>query len=141
MSNADRDDFNTKIINEFRANAGKVGAPFEGVPLILVHHRGAKTGTERVNPLAYQAVGDGYAIFASKGGGPHNPDWYHNLLANPETVVEVGTDTIPVRARELAGDERAPIWEKQKQLVPGFADYETKTEGIREIPVVLLERV
>lgn len=141
MSDVDRNDFNTKIINEFRTNAGKVGAPFEGVPLLLVHHRGAKTGTERVTPLAYQAVGDGFAIFASKGGAPHNPQWYHNLLANPETSVEVGTDTIPVRARELVGDERAPIWEKQKQLVPGFADYETKTEVIREIPVILLERI
>src|SRR6516164_1649723 len=113
-------DFNTKIVEEFRANAGKVGGPFEGAPVVLVHHKGAKSGKERVNPLVYQQVGDGWAIFASRGGSPTNPDWYHNLKAHPETVVEIGTDTIPVSVRELDASERAPIWEKQKSLMPGF---------------------
>lgn len=140
MSNADIGDFNTKIINEFRSNAGKLGGPFEGATMLLLHHTGAKSGTERVNPLAYQPVGDAFAVFASRGGSPQNPDWYHNLVAHPETSVEVGTDTIPVKARVLDPAERAPVWEKQKQLMPGFADYEEKTEGIRDIPVVLLER-
>jgi deazaflavin-dependent oxidoreductase (nitroreductase family) len=138
MTMADMNDFNEKIIDEFRANAGKVAGPFEGAPVILLHHKGAKTGTERVSPLVYQPVGDGFAIFGSKGGAPTNPDWYHNLLANPRTTVEVGTDTIDVTAREATGAERDPIWEKQKQLMSGFADYERATS--RKIPVVLLER-
>lgn len=137
---AQMDDFNSKIIEEFRANAGKVGGPFEGAPMILVHHKGARTGTVRVSPLVYQPVGDDFAVFGSKGGAPTAPAWYRNLLAHPDIEVEVGTDTIPVRARQLDGDERAPIWERQKSLMPGFADYEEKTRGIREIPVILLER-
>jgi deazaflavin-dependent oxidoreductase (nitroreductase family) len=137
---SEMNDFNTAIIDEFRANAGKVGGGFDGAPMILVHHKGARTGTERVSPLVYQAIGDNFAIFASKGGAPTAPDWYRNVVAHPDIEVEVGTDTIPVRARELKGEERAPIWEKQKKLMPGFAEYEEKTRGIREIPVVLLER-
>jgi len=132
-------DFNAKIVEEFRANAGEVGGPFEGVPVLILHTRGAKTGEDRVHPVVYQPVGDALAVFASKGGAPTNPAWFHNLKANPDVQVEVGTDTIDARARVLEGDERAPIWEKQKQLMPGFADYEQKTS--REIPVVLLERV
>ena len=131
--------WNAKIIEEFRANAGKVGGPFEGANVLLLHTRGAKTGAERVNPVAYQPVGDDVAVFASKGGAPTNPDWYHNLRANPEVTVEIGTDTVAAKARVLEGDERAPIWEKQKQLMPGFAEYEQKTT--RQIPVVILERV
>ena len=133
-------DFNTQVIDEFRANAGKVGGAFEGATMILVHHRGAKSGTERVSPLVYQPVGDAFAIFASRGGGPEHPAWFHNLVAHPDTVVEVGTETIPVRARVLEGDEREAIWSKQKEKVPAFADYERRTEGVREIPVILLER-
>ena len=136
---ADRNDFNQKIIEEFRANAGKVGAPFEGATLLLLHTTGAKTGRTRVNPVAYQAVSDGFAVFGSKGGAPTSPDWYYNLLANPNTTVEVGTDTLPVRARFANGAERDRIWEKQKQLMPGFADYEANTT--RQIPVIILERV
>lgn len=132
-------DFNTKIIEEFRANDGKVGGPFEGAPMILVHHRGAKTGTDRVNPLVYQPVGESFAIFASKGGAPQHPHWYLNLKAHPETEVEVAGETIPVTVRELDGPEREEIWEKQKKLMPGFAEYEEKAEG-RQIPVLLLER-
>lgn len=132
-------DFNSKVVTEFRDHAGKVGGPFEGAPVLLLHHKGAKSGKERVNPLVYQPVGDGFAIFASKGGAPSHPDWFRNLKANPVTVIEIGADTIEVTARQLDGAERRPIWEKQKQLMPGFAEYEEKTTGIREIPVLLLE--
>ncbi|HEX4905156.1 MAG TPA: nitroreductase/quinone reductase family protein [Acidimicrobiales bacterium] len=132
-------DFNTAIIEEFRANGGEVGGGFEGAPMILLHHTGAKTGTERVSPLVYQADGDRYVVFASKAGAPTHPAWYRNLLANPDTTVEVGTETIAVRARVAEGDERERIWTKQKHLMPGFAEYEEKTRGIREIPVVILE--
>jgi deazaflavin-dependent oxidoreductase (nitroreductase family) len=134
-------DFNARIIEGFRANSGKVGGPFEGAPMILVHHTGAKSGKERVNPLVYQAIGRDYAVFASKGGAPENPQWFRNLVANPETTVEVGGETHPVRARVLDRAERDPIWEKQKRAMHAFAEYEEKTHGIREIPVVLLERV
>ena len=135
-------DFNQAIIDEFRANGGKVGGGFAGAPMLLVHHRGAKTGAERVSPVVYQAVGDAFAVFGSKGGAPADPQWVANLLAHPDTVVEVGTETIPVRARRLTGDEREPIWSRQKELMPGFAEYERKTEATsgREIPVILLER-
>jgi deazaflavin-dependent oxidoreductase (nitroreductase family) len=136
---SEMEDFNRKVVDEFRGHAGKVGGPFEGAPVLLLHHRGAKTGQERVNPLVYQQLGDGWAIFASKGGSPTNPDWYHNLKAHPETVVEIGSDAIPVRVRELNGRERAEVWEKQKSLIPGFAEYEEKA-GDRAIPVLLLER-
>lgn len=135
----DMNDFNTKIIEEFRANAGVVGPPFEGAPMVLVHHKGAKTGTERVTPLVYQPVGDDWAIFGSKAGAPDHPAWFHNLVANPETQIEVGADTIPVTATVLEGALRDEIWAKQKELMPGFADYE-KTAGGRTIPVVLLSR-
>lgn len=135
---ADHDDWNKKIIDEFRANDGRVGGPFEGAPMVLVHHTGAKTGTERVNPMMYQQVGDAWAVFASAAGADHNPAWYHNLLAHPDTTIEVGTETIPVHVRELSRDERDPIWETQKERYPGFAGYESKTS--RVIPVLLLER-
>jgi deazaflavin-dependent oxidoreductase (nitroreductase family) len=131
-------DFNGKIIVEFRANGGKVGGPFDGAPMILVHHTGAHTGTERVTPLVYQQVGAGFAIFASKAGAPDNPAWYHNLLAHPNTSVEVGTETIAVTARVLDPAEREIIWERQKELNPGFAEYEVKAAP-RTIPVVVLD--
>ncbi len=131
-------EWNDKIITEFRRNGGKVGGNFEGTPLLLLHHTGAKSGTKRLNPLAYQPLGDGrFAIFASKGGAPTNPDWYHNLLAHPRVEIEVGTDTFDVVARVATGDERRVIWEKQKALRPGFASYEKKTD--REIPVIVLD--
>ena len=135
----DPDDWNRRIIEEFRANGGRVGGPFEGAPMILIHHRGARSGTERVSPLMYQPVDTGYAIFASKAGAPTNPDWYHNLLANPEISAEVGTGTVRVRARVAHGEERGRIWDKQKRDYPNFAEYERSTS--REIPVVILEPV
>lgn len=109
--------------------------------MVLVHHTGAKSGTERVNPLAYQPLGDdSVAIFASKGGAPTNPDWFHNLVANPNTSVEIGTERYDVTARVAAADERNRIWEAQKQAFPNFAEYEA-TAGGREIPVVVLDKV
>ena len=136
---SERDEWNRRIIEEFHANAGKVGGPFEGVPILLLHHQGAKSGTERVNPLAYRRDGNNYVIFASKGGAPTNPDWFHNVRANPDVELEVGTDTMKARARVSEGAERERIWSVQKQEFPGFADYEQKTE--RQIPVVVLEPV
>jgi deazaflavin-dependent oxidoreductase (nitroreductase family) len=134
------ENFNDKVIKEFRENDGKVGGMFEGAPVLLLHHAGAKTGTQRVNPLMYQPVGDSFAIFASKGGAPSNPDWYYNLAAHPDTTIELGTGTVRVTAREASPDERGPIWEKQKKRAPGFAEYETNAAP-RQIPVILLDPV
>ena len=121
-------DWNKQIIEEFRANEGKVSGQFEGAPLLLLHSVGAKTGATRVNPMMYQTVGDDrFAVFASKGGAPTNPDWYHNLVANPHTTVEVGTETLEVIARVAQGDERERIWTKQKAAYSGFAEYEQRT--------------
>ena len=132
-------DYNAKIIEEFRANGGRVGGPFEGLTMLLLHHRGARSGVERVSPLAYQQLDDGsLAIFASKGGAPTNPAWFHNLVANPDATVDVGTETFDVRARVADGEERSRIWNKQKVDRPAFADYERKTS--RVIPVIVLER-
>jgi deazaflavin-dependent oxidoreductase (nitroreductase family) len=132
-------DFNAVIIDEFRANGGKVGGQFEGAPMVLLHTVGARSGEERVNPLVYQADGDRIAIFGSKAGAPTHPAWYHNLLANPDVTVELGPDTVPMRARVADGEERERIWSRQKEIMPGFADYEANTP--RVIPVVILERV
>ena len=129
-------DYNQPIIDEFRANGGTVG--HFGNALLLLHSIGAKSGQERVNPVAYQALESGWAVFASKAGAPTNPDWYHNVVAHPDATIEIGAETIAVRARVAEGGERAAIWDKQKTLMPGFADYEQKTD--RAIPVVVLER-
>jgi deazaflavin-dependent oxidoreductase (nitroreductase family) len=133
----DAGDWNSGIIAEFRANGGKVGGPFEGMPLLLLHTIGAKTGQERVHPVSYRRVGEDYAVFASKAGAPTNPAWYHNLLANPRVSVEVGTRTIPLTARVAVAEERELIWTAHKTQYPGFADYEKQTT--RQIPVVILE--
>jgi deazaflavin-dependent oxidoreductase (nitroreductase family) len=130
-------DFNQQIIDEFRANGGKVGGAFEGAPLLLLHTTGAKSGRVRVNPVAYRRDGDRLVVFASKAGAPTNPDWYHNLVANPRAKVEVGTDALQVDARVAEGEERDRLWNRQKQDVPPFAEYEQKTT--RPIPVVILE--
>ena len=132
-------DWNSKIIEEFRANEGKVGGPFEGAPLLLLHTVGARTGQPRVNPMMYRPVPGGYAVFASKGGAPTNPDWYHNLLAHPDVTAEIGTATMQLRARVAEGAEREEIWTAHKSANPGFADYERQTA--RQIPVVILEPV
>jgi deazaflavin-dependent oxidoreductase (nitroreductase family) len=132
------DDWNRRVVDEFRGNGGKV-AQFEGRPLLLLHHTGAKTGTERVNPLVYLPVGDDFAVFGSKAGADTNPAWYHNLRAHPDATIEVGTETLPVHARVAESAERERIWEEQKRVNPNFAEYEQKTT--RPIPVVVLERV
>ena len=131
--------WNEPIIKEFRENEGRVGGNFAGHLLGLLHHHGAKSGIERINPLAVQQVDENtWAVFASKGGAPTNPQWLYNVKANPDVEIEIGTETIPVRAHVATGEERERIWSKQKELMPGFASYEKKTS--REIPVVVLER-
>jgi deazaflavin-dependent oxidoreductase (nitroreductase family) len=129
-------DFNTQVIEEFRANDGKVGGNFEGAPLLLLHSTGAKSGEPRLHPVMYQANGDRYVIFASKAGAPENPAWYHNLSANPQAKIEVGADTVDVTAAEATGDERDELFNKQKEIFPTFGDYEAKTD--RTIPVMIL---
>ncbi len=130
-------DFNAKIIDEFHANEGRVGGMFEGMPLLLLHHTGAKSGKSRINPLAYQSDNGRYVIFASKAGAPSNPDWYHNLKTHPNVTIEVGTEKIDVLANEAAGDERERLFRTQVERVPQFGEYEKKTDG-RVIPVMIL---
>ncbi len=136
-------DWNAQIIEEFRTNGGHVGGNFEGAPMLILHSTGAKTGQERLAPMMYQAVDGGYAVFASKAGAPDNPDWYHNLVANPDASIDIaggsGVDRLAVTAEVLQGDARDAIWEVQKERYPGFAEYEEKTD--RVIPVVLLRPV
>ncbi|TDC98133.1 nitroreductase family deazaflavin-dependent oxidoreductase [Actinomadura sp. 7K507] len=150
--------WNEKIIAEFRANAGRVdwstdddlaaGRPVppplpafdagQGVPIILVHHTGARTGRERITPLVYQPVGDGFAVFATYGGSPHHPAWYRNLMANPQVAIEFGTESIPVRARLAEGAERERIWADQAAVMTAFAEFESAAG--RAIPIVVLQR-
>ncbi len=132
-------DRNAAIIEEFRANAGKVGGPFERVPLLLLHTTGAKTGLARINPLAYLPDGDRFVVIASKGGAPSNPDWFRNLVADPNVTVEVDTRTIPARAVVVTGPERDELYARQAERLPAFADYERRTK--RTIPVIVLEPV
>ena len=132
-------DFNASIIEEFRANAGKVGGPFEGASLLLLHTTGARSGAERVNPLVYSTDGDNLIVFASKGGAPTDPDWYHNVVAHPDVTAEVGTETVALRARVAEAAEREALWSRQKERMPNFADYEARTN--RQIPVIVLEPV
>jgi deazaflavin-dependent oxidoreductase (nitroreductase family) len=128
-------DFNAQVIAEFRANEGVVGM-LEGMPVLLLHHTGAKSGTDRVNPLAYMQDGGRYVIFASKAGAPTNPDWYYNLKAHPDVKIEVGTDTIDVTASEATGEERERLFNTQAENMPQFAEYAQKTD--RVIPVIIL---
>jgi deazaflavin-dependent oxidoreductase (nitroreductase family) len=129
-------DFNRKVIDEFRANEGRVGGMFEGAPVLLLTSTGAKSGEQRTTPVVYQQDGARMLIFASKAGAPENPAWYHNLRANPAATVEVGPDTVEVDAVVVQGDERDRLFRKQAELMPQFADYEQKTT--RQIPVVAL---
>ena len=132
-------DFNDSVIERFRALGGKLPGPAEGSALLLLHTRGARSGAERVNPVTYQPLADGWAIFAAHAGAANHPAWFHNLVANPETIIEIGTETVPVRARVVSGEERERIWERQKAFYPRFAKYEEQTT--REIPVIVLERI
>jgi deazaflavin-dependent oxidoreductase (nitroreductase family) len=132
-------DRNAKIIAEFRANAGKVGGPFEGKTLLLLHTKGAKSQQERINPVAYVRDGDRLVVIASKGGSPTNPDWYYNILANPLVTVEVGTEKFQVHAAVSEEPERTRLYEKMVAMMPGFDDYRRKTS--RVIPVIVLTPV
>ena len=137
------DDWNADIIATFRANEGQVGGPFEGAPMVLVHHRGRKSGREFTSPMMYMADeqdSDTIYVFAYKAGAPTNPDWYYNLVAAGQAEVEVGTEKYPVSVREVTGDKREKIFNLQASLYPGFAEYAAKTAGIRTIPVLALRR-
>lgn len=136
---SDMDEFNKGVIEEFRANGGRVGGPFEGAPLLLLTSIGAKSGAPRTTPLMYLPDGERLVIFASKAGAPSHPAWYHNLLANRSATIEVGGDTFDVDVDVASGEERERLFSQQSELMPQFADYAQKTT--REIPVVVLERV
>jgi deazaflavin-dependent oxidoreductase (nitroreductase family) len=129
-------DWNAQIIEEFRANEGRVGGTFEGATMLLLHTKGAKTGLPRVNPLVYLADGDRFVIFASKGGAETDPDWYRNLVADPDVEIEVDTRTIPVRAEVVTGPEHDELYARQVERHPYFAEYAAKAG--RVIPVVAL---
>jgi deazaflavin-dependent oxidoreductase (nitroreductase family) len=132
-------DWNEQTIGEFRANEGRVGGYFEGASMLLLHTIGRKSGQARVNPLVYLPDGDRYVVFATKGGSPTHPEWYHNLMANPDVEIEVGTETIPVRATEVQDhDEREDLYARQVERRPGFAEYPAKAN--RRIPVIALVR-
>ena len=137
MSN--QNSWNQSIIAEFRANSGKVGGRFAGRTLLLLHTVGAKSGQERINPVAYITDGDRLVIIASKGGAPTNPDWYYNILAHPRLTVEVGEEQFDVQADVTAEPERTRLYAKMVEMMPGFADYEKATT--RVIPVITLKRV
>lgn len=129
-------DWNVQTIAEFRRNHGKVGGAFEGAPLLLLHHTGARTGKPRVNPMMYLGDGDRYVVFASKGGADSNPDWYYNLKAHPDVQIEVGDETLDAHAKEIIGPERDRLYARQSSLYPRFAEYQSKTK--RVIPVIAL---
>ena len=136
-------DWNSKTIEEFRANEGRVGGTFEGAPLVLVHHRGRKSGQPYVTPVLYlpdEADPNVIYVFATRGGTPVNPDWYYNLTAEGEGTVERGTETYHVTVRDVTGDERDRIYAEQARRYPGFAEYERQTKGLRTIPVLELRR-
>ena len=129
-------DFNAQVIDEFRAYEGRVGGMFENMPLLLLHHSGAKSGTPYINPLAYLRDGDRYVIFASKGGAPENPGWFYNLKAHPDVSIEVGTDSVDVRASQAESDERDRLYAAQSERSPQFVEYQEKAG--RTIPVIVL---
>ena len=131
-------DFNTSIIEEFRAYGGKVGGPFQGAPMVLITTTGAKSGQPRTTPLVYLQDGDRVVIIASKAGAPTNPDWYYNLKANPSVTVEIGEDKYEAVAEEVTGDERNRLYAAQVAVMPGFQEYADKTT--RVIPVIALTR-
>ena len=136
-------DWNTKTIEEFRANDGRVGGNFEGAPLVLVHHRGRKSGHEYVCPVMYlphETDQDIIYVFATRGGTPTNPDWFYNLVVAGHGRVERGAETYEVTVRDLTGAERGDIYAEQARRYPGFADYELQTAGVRVIPVLELTR-
>ncbi|THJ74902.1 nitroreductase family deazaflavin-dependent oxidoreductase [Candidatus Frankia alpina] len=136
---ADTDDFNARIIADFRATQGHPGDPFAGTPILLLHTTGARSGNPRINPLVYAADGDRYLVFASYAGAPRDPAWYHNLKAYPEAKIEVDTRTLAVRVDEVTGAERDAIYARHAANYPAFAEYEAKAG--RKIPVIALTPV
>lgn len=137
------EDWNAATIAEFRANKGKVGGYFEGKPMILMHYRGRRTGTQYVTPVVYLPDADDpntMYVFASKGGRPENPAWYYNMTAAGGATVEVGEETFPVSVREITGADRDRIYAEQARRIPSFGEYEVKAAGIRTIPVLELRR-
>ncbi len=132
-------EWNKKVIAEFRANEGKVGGSFEGKTLLLLHTIGAKSQQERINPVACVMDGDRLAVIASKAGAPTHPDWYYNVVANPQVTVEVGTETFQAKATVAEEPERTRLYNQMVEVMPGFDDYRRKTT--RVIPVIVLERV
>jgi deazaflavin-dependent oxidoreductase (nitroreductase family) len=132
-------DFNRNLIDEFRTNDGKVTGIFGGAPLLLLTTTGAKSGRKHTSPLVYLTDGDRIVVFGSKGGAPSHPAWYHNLVANPGVAVELAGETFEAKAVVTDGAERERLFSAQKQAMPAFAEYETKTD--RQIPVIVLERV
>jgi deazaflavin-dependent oxidoreductase (nitroreductase family) len=136
-------DWNAKTVAEFRANGGRVGGPFEGAPMVLLHHRGRKSGREYVTPTMYlphDTEPDIIYVFATKAGAPTDPDWYRNLTAADVATIERGAETYRVTVHELTGAERDRIYAEQARRYPGFAEYERQTAGIRTIPVLELRR-
>jgi deazaflavin-dependent oxidoreductase (nitroreductase family) len=136
---SEMNDWNTKIIEEFRANHGQVGGQFEGAPMVLITTTGARSGKQRTNPLVYLPDNGRVVVFASKAGAPSNPDWYHNMVANPGVTVEVGHERYEATAVEVTGDERERLFAAQIAVMPGFKNYQEATS--RLIPVIVLERV
>ncbi len=132
------ENWNAQIIEEFRANGGKVGGPFAGSNLLLLHTHGAKSNQPRINPLAYFKDGDNFVVIASKGGAPTNPDWYYNILAHPEVTLEMGTERVNARASVPERQERDRLFANVVKQAPGFGEYQQNTSRI--IPVVVLER-
>ncbi|HKG28649.1 MAG TPA: nitroreductase family deazaflavin-dependent oxidoreductase [Thermomicrobiales bacterium] len=134
----DYNQFNRKLIAEYRANGGKVSGIFAGAPLLLLTTTGAKSGQPRVSPLVYTTDNGRWVVIASKGGAPTHPDWFHNLRANPEVTVEVGTETFPARATVVEGVERKRLFDQMAAKMPNFAEYQRNTT--RQLPVIVLER-
>ena len=136
-------DWNTQVIDEFRANHGRVGGGFEGAPMVLLHHRGRKSGAEYVSPVMYlaeEADPETVFVFASKAGAPTHPAWYHNVIAAGRARIEMGDDDYDVGVSEVTGEQRDRLFAEQARRYPGFAEYAEKTAGIRTIPVLALRR-
>ncbi len=131
-------EFNRKIIDEFHANGGKVGGPFAGAPMVLLHHTGAKSGKTYLTPLVYSKDGDRFVVIASKAGAPNNPDWYHNLVAHPDVTLEIGTERFKAKAVVTIGEERERLFNAQAKQMKQFDEYRKKTT--RKIPVIVLTR-
>jgi deazaflavin-dependent oxidoreductase (nitroreductase family) len=135
----DYNEFNRKLIEEFRENGGKVSGMFAGAPLLLLTTTGARSGQPRVAPLAYTTDNDRLVVIASKGGAPTHPDWFYNVRSNPDVTVELGAEAFPARATILQGAERQRLFDQMAAQMPNFAEYQRNTT--RQLPVIVLERI